>query len=533
MLRLVDRLSRKSVRRMLKVFSGVATLAIVASATHVGLANGATSNRISVLPPQTFTGTWTWTGANFANSTPTNNQDVVVFVNDVTTSNRNAAAILRYSSSTNLLRAKVSGTEFALEDGAGLLKRVNKTDTATSGSLHVSVIGTTVSMRWNGVEVLNAGLVKTYSGTSCGVQVWQDVASSVRVGGVCASASTSTTVTTAIPATVTTTRPPTTVVTTVPVTTIPATIPATTSTTRLITTTTAAPSPSDRSPGWLSGASGPDASNGTFGTWRGSPIEIGGTWLNDPALYTLTGSGELANFSGPVDVGIAPPSWSGWQAEANGIHDDFYRQMFTNLRAARAGKGTVYVRPWYEFNGNWMPYSVAPGQEQLFKQAWIRMAGIARAAFPDVKLVLCASAANGANVMAAFPGKQYVDVGGIDFYNNWPFVTTQAGFDDKIINGAGAYSLEKLRSFYGSQGVPVAINEWSNQGAQRSTAQGGGGESPQFMNSMYNYIRSHAGSGPGQITYEVLFNLWPAEFQLYPANQTVQPLTAAEYAKLF
>lgn len=287
---------------------------------------------------------------------------------------------------------------------------------------------------------------------------------------------------------------------------------------------------------WMSGASGPQVADGSFGNWRGDDAEIAGTWVNTPDLYTLQPGGELGPWTKPVDVGISPPDWQGWQAEANGVHDAFYHQLFANLKTLRAGKGATYVRPWYEFNGNWMPYSVGAGDIASFKQAWIRVAAIARQEFPDVKLVYCASAANGSDVYAAFPGKEYVDVGGIDFYNNYPFVTTQQGFDAKADNAAGAYSLNDLTRFYGEQGLPVAINEWSNQGAQRGVAEGGGGESPQFIASMHDWMATHAGDGTpqaGRLLYEVQFNLWPDQFQLFPTDQTVQPQTAAKYAELF
>ncbi|SDS63944.1 glycosyl hydrolase [Microlunatus soli] len=299
---------------------------------------------------------------------------------------------------------------------------------------------------------------------------------------------------------------------------------------------TAHAAPDDASPGWLSGASGPQAADGSFGSWRGAETEIAGTWVNSPELYTLQPGGELGAWDKPVDVGISPPDWQGWQAEAAGAHDDFYRQAFATMKKLRDGKGTTYVRPWYEFNGNWMPYAVGGGDTAAFKQAWIRVATIARQEFPGVQLVYCASAANGSDVYSAFPGKEYVDVGGVDFYNNYPFVTSQAGFDAKADNAAGAYSLNDLAQFYAQQGLPVAINEWSNQGARRGVAEGGGGESPQFIESMHRWMTAHAGDGTpqaGKLLYEVQFNLWPDQFQLYPADQTVQPQTAAKYAEVF
>lgn len=269
-------------------------------------------------------------------------------------------------------------------------------------------------------------------------------------------------------------------------------------------------------------------------------MQIGGTWVNDPALYPLTptsqgGTGEWSSFTGPMDVGVAPPNWSGWAAEASGVHDEFYRALFRNLKARQAGKGTVYMRPWYEFNGDWMPYSVRNSDIANFKTAWIRMAGIARTEFPQMRLVWGTAASDkGLDLAAAWPGSEYVDVGGIDFYNNYPFVTTQAGFDAKIATGGGKGSLNLLRDFFAARGKPIAINEWSNQGAVRTASQGGGGESPQFIRSFRNWMTANSGTGPGKMLYEVQFNLWADQFEFFNGQTTsLQPLTAEEYRRLF
>jgi hypothetical protein len=436
------------------------------------------------LPPQTFSSTWAWTGADFASPTSSSDQRVVGTVSGITSDNRNGAVVLREGSG-HFLRAQVKQSAVTLEDDQGVLTTAVRPgpSSVTSGTLDATVSGSTVTVAWNGDPALSYALTRSYPGRACGVQVWQDVARSVTIGGSCDDAGAA-----------------------------------------------------GGDVGWLSGASGPQASDGSFGTWRGTPVAIDGTWINSADAPTLEPGGELGNWTQPVDIGVAPPDWQGWAAEANGVHDTYYHQLFAKLAQLRAGRGTTYVRPWYEFNGNWMDWSVGAGDVSAFKAAWIRMAGIARQEFPGVKLVFCASAANGSDVYSEFPGQAYVDVGGIDFYNNYPWVTTQAGFDDKADNGAGASSLNDLTSFYAQHGLPVAIDEWGNEGAARSAADGGGGESPQFIDSMHAWMEAHAGvgtAGPGQLLYEIYFNLYPDQFQLFPSDQTVQPQTAAEYARLF
>lgn len=290
------------------------------------------------------------------------------------------------------------------------------------------------------------------------------------------------------------------------------------------------PAPAAAAGDWLSGASGPWGSDGSLGTWRGNEVEIGGTWVNSPTLPTLQPGAELGSWTKPLDVAIAPPdgTWQGWAAEAAGAHDAFFREIFANLATLRAGRQTTYVRPYYELNGGFF-WKVTSADVANFKTAWIRMAAIAREEFPGVKLVYNVVCDTQAVTTAAYPGSQYVDVGGIDTYNEWPWTSTQADFDTKVANNG----LSHLQSFFASQGVPIAINEWGNRGDVRTAANGGGGESPQYIRSIHGWFAANAGTGPGQMIYEIYFNLWPENYQLYPLANTVQPQTAAEYANVF
>lgn len=451
-----------------------------------------------IIAPQTFGPAWRWTGTQAPGGTSTPDQRVEVHVSGLVDDDHNGAAILR-SGGASFLRVLVRKSTVAVEDDSGVLQTVPRPGdaTATSGTLSATVRDDTVTVTWNGSTALTSTLTKSYPGTGCGVQVWQSRPHSVTVGGSCAEA----------PASAAGGQDP------------------------------AAPAPEAPPGDWLSGASGPQAADGSYGAWRGDPVEIAGTWVNSPALYTLQPGGELGAWTKPVDVAIAPPDWQGWQAEADGVHDDFYHKLFAHLAQLRSGRGTTFVRPWYEFNGSWMPYHLTNADIPAFQRAWARVAAIARQEFPDVKLVYCAAASRGADVYAAFPGVEYVDVGGIDFYNNYPWVQTQAGFRNKADNGAGPYSLNDLQAFYQRKGLPFAINEWANQGAHRTIAQGGGGESPQFIDSLHAWMTAHArregDTAAGTLRYEVQFNLWSDQFQLFPADQTVQPKTAARYVADF
>lgn len=296
---------------------------------------------------------------------------------------------------------------------------------------------------------------------------------------------------------------------------------------------------------WLSGASGSEAANGSFGRWRGSKVEILGTWIDDAAVYPFGrsipgcgGCGELRGWRGPVDVAVAPARWYGWSAEARGRNDAFWRATARNLAKTRAGKGTTYVRPYYEFNGDWFPYSVRKGQEKTFVKAWERVARIFRSEFPGVKMMLgTAAAGHGKRISVAKAYPRGVDVLSIDYYNEWPFCTSKRCFAKKIKSGGGVNSLERLRKLAAKKGDPVMISEWGNAGRKRGKGFGGGGESPAFMSAWHSWLRKHAGTGRGKVIGEVYFNIggYEARFELHTNGRTttVMPKTAARYRQLF
>lgn len=287
---------------------------------------------------------------------------------------------------------------------------------------------------------------------------------------------------------------------------------------------------------WLSGASGGENANGTFGAWRGSPSEIAGTWVNSTDLWSLQPGFELGNWQGAIDVAGNVPDWQGWQAEANGVHDGYWRTFAQNLKKYRAGKsGQIYLRLYHEgVGGDWYDWSVRSGDIANYKTAFARTAKIIRAEYPQVKIMLGAAAASGGsrvNVADAWPAE--VDVLSIDWYNEWGWCNTKACFDDKIENGAGANSLADLTRLAKSKGVPVLISEWGNANTVRPASSGGGGEAPVVMAAFYDWLKANAGTGPGQVLGEVYFNIdgYDAGFKLYP--NTPGPQTAAKYREVW
>ena len=115
----------------------------------------------------------------------------------------------------------------------------------------------------------------------------------------------------------------------------------------------------------------------------------------------------------------------------------------------------------------------------------------------------------------------------VDYYNQWPFVSTREEFETSLSTfdqWGGPRGLERHREFAESQGLPFAVAEWSSNAAM--------GDSPVFMQGFFDWLDGHAGTGPGEVLYEILFNVGGYdEFAIFPVAN--QPLTSDTYRTLW
>ncbi len=324
-------------------------------------------------------------------------------------------------------------------------------------------------------------------------------------------------------------------------------------------TLTAAPS----NPGtWLSGVATNEDGNGAdpakyFGDWRGTPVQIGQTWPHTPDVWGINPSvpDSWSGFQGPMSLsynpGVEPQAdgtikiidwydpatgqtyqgWRGWSAMANGNMDNWWRAAARNTKTLRQGKGTTYVSPFYEYNGNWMAWSVPRTTQGMadFRAAWERVAAIWRQEFPGVKLVLPAACSR--DVPAAMmPSASSYDHIGCTIYNAWPWQG----------NGAEAVRLLEVgRQRALANGKSLVITEWANSG--NANEDGGGGDAPGFIQAFHDYFVQHGGTGAGQLEFETFFNIdgFSLDHIMLRKNGSqvivnpTQPLTAAKYQQLF
>lgn len=300
--------------------------------------------------------------------------------------------------------------------------------------------------------------------------------------------------------------------------------------------TVPSPSPSMSAPaiGWLSGAAGDGVADGEFGRWRGSPVTIVGTWADTSAdvqvaIDQLSPGGEYGQWSGSVDIAVGAifrDADETWAAAAAGTYDERWAEMLRTLgtKWSERPRGTLFIRFAHEWNGSWSQWAVNADEIDDFITAWRRFRALQEQILPQAQLVFCTNGDTsgfGYDWRTAWPGDDYVDVYATDWYSE--LVT-----DDPFDPSGAPVGLEQHREFALDHGKPFALPEWGN----RYSASG---DSVEFMDLVHEFSAANGGSGPGQLAYEIYFNvsLTPNDFAIFPVDRTLAPDASATYRRLF
>jgi Glycosyl hydrolase family 26 len=284
------------------------------------------------------------------------------------------------------------------------------------------------------------------------------------------------------------------------------------------------PSPSPSSPigalwegplPFASGASCIGAADGQFARWRSFNTAVHGNWATDGSTVSMEEGEEYGSWPGDLD--FAPQYYledSGgfrWSACAKGDYDDRFREDLNSLKEIWGDRpGRLYYRFQHEFNGTWYPWSVA-GDRQVdqFMQGWRRFGDVFHDVFGgDDRFRLTWSPNAGvdsspvSDIRNLYPGADYVDVIGIDYYDFFPLESdddwsAQLAAED---SGGGPIGIGRWREFAEEQGKPLALAEWGQQY----------GDNPLFIEKIHDFLAEHAFSGgdsdAGKVIYEIYFN---------------------------
>lgn len=250
----------------------------------------------------------------------------------------------------------------------------------------------------------------------------------------------------------------------------------------------AAPSAGAADLGVYAGAANPAGVN-AWGDWldRQPTYAIdflaSNTWneISDPIwwLHGWQGSGHHVVYSVPM----VPSDGSTLAAGATGAYDHHFTRLAQNLVAY--GFDNATIRLGWEFNGDWFAWT-ASADSAAFVTYWQRIVTAMRAVDgAGFRFDWNPIAGGNFPVEAAYPGDEWVDVIGLDVYDQgwW------AGWQDPVQRWnellTQPYGLQWHRDFALAHGKPISFPEF---GLSDSPAHHGGGDAPYFVEQMYDWI---------------------------------------------
>ncbi|CAN7290954.1 glycosyl hydrolase [Phenylobacterium sp. LjRoot225] len=148
-------------------------------------------------------------------------------------------------------------------------------------------------------------------------------------------------------------------------------------------------------------------------------------------------------------------------AAATGAYDSYYVEAAKKLVAGLSGTDPIYIRTGEEFNGSWFPWA-AKGNEAAFVSTFRHFVDAFRSVSDRFQFEWnVAVGDNGMDPTTAYPGDDYVDIIGMDFYYNstWDGANPDplAAFNNMVTRKWG---LQWLEDFAAAHGKPTAYAEW-------------------------------------------------------------------------
>lgn len=292
-----------------------------------------------------------------------------------------------------------------------------------------------------------------------------------------------------------------------------------------------------------------------FELWLGRSVQLAeafeprDTWDNiDGAAWQLSAWSQWVRAKPGRNLVLSVPmlpSTGGVSlaACAAGQYDVYWRNLANDL--AYYGLHWAYLRLGWEMDGNWYAWGAPKGSglEASFAGCFRRVVQTMRATQPanQWKFVWNPTATwtDPAWLDAAWPGDAYVDVVGIDLYdqswvaNTYPYPATCDSAcrlaRQQTAWTSHAWYLQTMRNFAAAHGKPFAIPEWGI--VSRSDGHGGG-DNPYYVQKMYEFISDPTNLVQFSVLFD--FNAPEANYHLSGLDGTTAfPLAAAKFRELF
>ena len=186
---------------------------------------------------------------------------------------------------------------------------------------------------------------------------------------------------------------------------------------------------------------------------------------------------------------------------ASGAYNSYFVTLAQNLVAA--GESNAYLRLGWEFDGSWYAWNATNPTDEAnfaayFRQIVTAMRSVAGENFKFVWNPDADTFTNsGYDVALAYPGSAYVDVIGLDAYDQvW---LSNAQTPANAWNQAIGPELNAAHAFAASQGRPLALTEWGS--IIRSDGHGLG-DDPTYINNMIAWMKNPA----NDVIFETYFD---------------------------
>jgi len=183
-----------------------------------------------------------------------------------------------------------------------------------------------------------------------------------------------------------------------------------------------------------------------------------------------------------------------------GEYDRYYRGLADQL--IEHGLEDAVLVLGHEFNTDWFPW----GTKLIGDDAYVKAFRHVRDVFmsrPGAAFVFDWTSVPGeANPLGAYPGDDYVDIVGSDFYDrDWEFGPWQSG--DWYVRRwekflAQPWGLDWLAQFARERGKPISFGEWGL--VTRDSDANAGGDNPYFVEQLFAWMASN------NVTYQAYHN---------------------------
>jgi hypothetical protein len=273
-----------------------------------------------------------------------------------------------------------------------------------------------------------------------------------------------------------------------------------------------------------------------FATYRGRPLDVVTTW---PARTTwddfIQPVEAYTAFSGKpytMAYGIPPVPEGDANATMAGCAAGSYNSKwvtFANTMLS-TNQGSSIIRLGWEMNGNWYKWggeanaANARAHATQFAACFRQIVTTVRAVAPNLKFDWNVNRGFSegiratADVLAAYPGDDVVDIVGIDSYDSW------LSWNDQLNS---EQALNYWLNFAIAHDKKLSVPEWGV--FTSANGKGGHDDNPTYIQAMYDFFTANAAN----IAYESYFSNETDDGANSLWNPVQMPLSSAKYKQLW